>query len=64
MDPAVANKISEAIKVAIKDAGYGEVAKRLLYQPMFAGPDELKASMARFEQDTGPKMEAAFPSKK
>lgn len=64
MPPAVANRITEAIKVAIKDTGYGEVAKRLLYQPMFAGPDELKASMRRFEQDTGPKMEAAFPPAK
>lgn len=64
MPPAVANRISQAIQVAIKDPGYGEVAKRLLYQPMFAGPEELKASMAKFEQETGPKMEAAFPSKK
>jgi tripartite-type tricarboxylate transporter receptor subunit TctC len=63
MAPAVANKITEAIKVAVKDPGYGEVAKRLLYQPMFAGPEELKARMRKFEEDTGPKMEAAFPRK-
>lgn len=63
MAPAVANKITEAIKVAVKDRSYGEVAKRLLYQPMFAGPEELKARMRKFEEDTGPKMEAAFPRK-
>jgi tripartite-type tricarboxylate transporter receptor subunit TctC len=63
MPPAVANKITEAIKVAIKDKAYIEVAKRLLYQPMFAGPQELRASMRTFEETTGPKMEAAFPPK-
>jgi tripartite-type tricarboxylate transporter receptor subunit TctC len=64
MAPAVANKITEAIKVAIKDQGFIDVAKRLLYQPVFTGPEELKASMRKFEEDTGPKMEAAFPPKK
>lgn len=63
MPPAVASKITEAIKVAIKDQGFIDVSRRLLYQPQFAGPDELKASMKRFEEDTGPKMEAAFPHK-
>jgi tripartite-type tricarboxylate transporter receptor subunit TctC len=63
MSPAVAARITEAIKVAIKDQSFIDVAKRLLYQPVFAGPDELKARMKRFEEDTGPKMEAAFPHK-
>jgi tripartite-type tricarboxylate transporter receptor subunit TctC len=63
MAPAVARKITDAIKEAIKDPDYIQVSKRLLYQPQFAGPDELKASMQRFETDTGPKMEAAFPHK-
>lgn len=63
MPPAVANKITEAINVAIKDPGFIEIAKRLLYQPQFAGPEELKARMKKFEEDTGPKMEAAFPHK-
>lgn len=63
MPPAVANKITEAIKVAIKDPGFTEVAKRLLYQPVFTGPQELKASMRSFEESIGPKMEAAFPRK-
>jgi tripartite-type tricarboxylate transporter receptor subunit TctC len=63
MPPGVASKITEAIRVAIKDQGFIDVAKRLLYQPQFAGPEELKASMKRFEEDTGPKMEAAFPHK-
>jgi tripartite-type tricarboxylate transporter receptor subunit TctC len=63
MPPAVAAKVTEAIKTTIKDPGFIDVAKRLLYQPVFAGPEELKASMKRFEEDTGPKMEAAFPHK-
>lgn len=63
MPPALANRITEAIRVAIKDPGFIEVAKRLLYQPVFTGPEELRASMRRFEQDTGPKMQAAFPTK-
>lgn len=63
MPPAVANKITEAISVAIKDPDFIEIAKRLLYQPQFAGPEELKARMKKFEEDTGPKMETAFPHK-
>jgi tripartite-type tricarboxylate transporter receptor subunit TctC len=64
MPAAVANRITEALKLAIQDPGFIEVSKRLLYQPGFAGPEELKASMRRFEEDTGPKMEAAFPPKR
>ena len=65
MPPAIANKITEAIRVAIRDPGFGAVAKRLLYQPAFAGPQELQDRIKRFEQTTGPKMEAAFqPAKK
>jgi tripartite-type tricarboxylate transporter receptor subunit TctC len=63
MPPAVANKITEAIKTAIKDQAFIDVAKRLLYQPVFTGPEELKASMRSFEEGIGPKMEAAFPKK-
>lgn len=64
MPPAIANKITEAVKVTVRDPGYVDVAKRLLYQPMFIAPEETKALMRQFEQDTGPKMEAAFPAKK
>ncbi len=64
MPPAVANKITEAIRVAIRDPGFAAVAKRLLYQPMFAGPQELRDRMRSFETGIGPKMEAAFPPKK
>jgi tripartite-type tricarboxylate transporter receptor subunit TctC len=61
MAPGLASAITEAIKVAIKDPSYVSVAKRLVYQPEFTGPDELKKSMRYFEQHVGPKMAAAFP---
>lgn len=63
MPPALANKITEAIKVAIKDQSFIDVAKRLVYQPVFTGPEELKVSMRQFEDNIGPKLETAFPRK-
>jgi tripartite-type tricarboxylate transporter receptor subunit TctC len=64
MPAAVANQISRAIEQAIKDPEFTEVAKRLVYQPVFTGPDALKASMKDFEKNIGPKLVAAFPPKK
>ena len=39
------------------------VAKRLLYQPVFTGPDAIRESMRSFEKNVGPKLEASFPRK-
>jgi tripartite-type tricarboxylate transporter receptor subunit TctC len=64
MASSLANTITEAVKVAIKDPTYVSVAKRLVYQPEFTTPEDLKKSMRYFEQHVGPKMAAAFPPPK
>lgn len=63
MPAAIENKLMEAVKVAIKDPAFGAVAKRLLYQPVYTPPSEIKLSMKHFEEHIGPKLEAAFPRK-
>lgn len=63
MPPPLANQISKAIEQAIKDPEFTEMAKRLVYQPVFTGPEALKESMKNFEKNIGPKLEAAFPRK-
>ena len=63
LPPAVANKLMEAIQVAVKDPAFGAVAKRLLYQPVYTPPAEIKKQMDHFEENIGPKLEAAFPRK-
>ncbi len=63
MAPTLAGQISRAIEQAIKDPEYIEVSKKLMYQPMFTGPEALRESMRSFERDIGPKLEAAFPRK-
>lgn len=63
MPPAIANQITRAIEQAVKDPEFVEVAKRLVYQPVFTGPETLKESMRNFEKNIGPKLEAAFPRK-
>lgn len=61
MPPAVASQISRAIEQAIKDPEFVEMARRLVYQPVFTGPEALRASMKDFEKNIGPKLVAAFP---
>lgn len=63
LPPALVSQISKAIEQAIKDPEFIEVAKRLVYQPAFTGPEALKQSMRSFEKDVGPKLESAFPRK-
>lgn len=64
MPPAVAGQITRAIEQAIKDPEFVEMAKRLVYQPVFTGPEVLRASMKDFEKNIGPKLVAAFPPDK
>lgn len=61
---ALADQISKAIEQAIKDPEFIDVAKLLTYQPVFTGPEALRASIRNFEKNIGPKLEAAFPVKK
>ncbi len=63
MAPSLANQLSRAIEQAVKDPEFTEVAKRLVYQPVFTGPEVLRESMKSFEKNIGPKLEAAFPRK-
>ncbi len=63
MPAPLANQISKAIEQAIKDPEFTEMAKRLVYQPVFTGPEALRDSMKNFEKNIGPKLEAAFPRK-
>ena len=63
MSPALANQITKAIEQAVKDPEYIDIAKKLMYQPKFTGPEPLKESMRSFEKDIGPKLEASFPKK-
>jgi tripartite-type tricarboxylate transporter receptor subunit TctC len=59
----LANQISKAIEQALKDPEFIEMAKRLVYQPVFVGPEALRESMRNFEMNVGPRLEAAFPRK-
>ncbi len=60
---ALVGRISKAIEQSIKDPEFINLAKTLLYQPVFLGPEALRASMRNFEKNIGPKLEAAFPRK-
>lgn len=59
----LANQISKAIEQAIKDPEYIEMTKLLAYQPVFVGPEALRAGMRNFEKNVAPRLEAAFPRK-
>ena len=61
---ALADQLSKAIEQAIKDPEFIDVAKLLTYQPVFAGPEALRASFRDFEKNLGPKLEAASPKTK
>jgi len=60
---ALVSQISKAIEQAIKDPEFIDFAKTIMYQPAFAGPGTLRESMRNFENNVGPKLEAAFPRK-
>ena len=64
LPPAIASQVTKAVEQAIKDPEFVEVARRLVYQPVFTGPDALRASMKEFEKNIGPKLVAAFPPDK
>ena len=59
--PAIANQITKALEQAVKDPGYMEASRRLVYDPVFTGPAALKESIRYMETEVGPKMAAAFP---
>ncbi len=60
---ALADQLSKAIEQAIKDPEFIDVAKALTYQPVFIGPEALRAGMRDFEKNLGPKLEASTPRK-
>jgi len=64
LPPALAAQLTKAMEQAVKDPGYAEAVTRLTYQPVFMGPDGLKAMRKSFETEIGPKLVAAFPPPK
>ena len=60
---ALASQISKAVEQSLKDPEFIALAKRLVYQPVFVGPEALRESMKNFEKSVGPRLEAAFPRK-
>ncbi len=63
MPPALASQITRAIEQAIRDPEFTEVAKRLVYHPLFTAPEVIRESMRNFEKNIGPKLESSFPRK-
>jgi len=59
--PAIANQITSALEQAVKDPGYVEASRRLVYDPVFTGPEALKESIRYMEKEIGPRLVAAFP---
>ncbi len=60
---ALVSQISKAVEQSIKDPQFIDLAKTLMYQPVFVGPEALRENMRNFEKSIGPKLEAAFPRK-
>ena len=63
LPPALAKRITAALQASIMDPEFVEVARRLLLQPRFLGPEGLMRKAKDFETGLGPKLEAAFPKK-
>jgi len=59
--PALADRLSKAIAQAVKDQGFIDASKPLVYKAEFTGPEKLKESVRNFEQNIGPKMMQMFP---
>jgi len=61
MPPALVAQIARAIEVAVKDPGFGDAAKALVYKPVFTPPEKVKEMIRNFEQNIGPRLSSAFP---
>lgn len=61
MPQALQDRIAKAIEQAVRDPGFVEASRMLVYKPVFTGPEKLKESIRNFEQNLGPKMLAMFP---
>jgi tripartite-type tricarboxylate transporter receptor subunit TctC len=61
LPPQIAERITKAIEVSVKDPGYIKASKALYYDPVFTGPEALKESIRYMEKEVGPRMVAAFP---
>ena len=64
LPPELANRLSSALQRAMKDPAYVEATRRFLYQPVFMGPDGIRAKAKDIERTVGPKLLEAFPVKK
>lgn len=61
---ALATQLTRAMEQAVKDPEYAETVRKLIYQPVFLGPEGLRQVAKEFEGQIGPKLEAAFPAKR
>ena len=61
LPPATATQITAALEQAVKDPGYMEASRRLVYDPVFTGPAALRDSIRYIEKEIGPRLVAAFP---
>ncbi len=57
------NQISKAVEKAVKDPGYLDFCRRMVYQPVFKDAQTLKEDIKFFEEKVGPKLAATFPKK-
>jgi tripartite-type tricarboxylate transporter receptor subunit TctC len=61
LPPAIANQITAALEQAVRDPGYMETSRRLVYEPAFTAPAAIKESIRYIEREIGPRLLAAFP---
>jgi tripartite-type tricarboxylate transporter receptor subunit TctC len=64
MPQALQDRLNKAIEVSVKDPGFIEASKLLVYKPVYTGPEKLKESIRNFEANLGPKMMQMFPPEK
>jgi tripartite-type tricarboxylate transporter receptor subunit TctC len=64
MPQALQDRINKAIEIAVRDPGFVESSKLLVYKPVYTGPEKLKESIRNFEANLGPKMMQMFPPDK
>ncbi len=60
---SLVNQISKAVEKAVKDPGYLDFCRRILYQPVFKDAQTLKEDIKLFEENVGAILVATFPKK-
>ena len=60
---SLSSQISKAVEKALKDPGYLDFCRRMVYQPVFKDAQTLKEDIKFFQEKVGPKLAATFPKK-